>query len=184
MNNEGNESFTEAQLLRMKAEAKLKLKLKQTGNVELESDVKRLLHELQVHQIELEMQNEDLRIANELTELALKKFTMLYDLAPMGFFSIDQNGKICELNFTGAELLGERRFSLINSNIKLYVSDESKETFNDFLSKVFSSNYKESCEIQLGYDKKTLNRVYMEGVVTGDDTNCLLSAVDISNFRK
>lgn len=184
MNKEENESLTEAQLLRIKAEAQLKLKIKKAGDVESESDIKRLLHELQVHQIELEMQNEELRIANESTELALKKFTMLYDLAPMGYFSIDQNGKIYELNFTGAEMLGERRFSLVNSNFKLFVSDESKDTFNDFLSKVFSSNYKESCEIKLGYDTKVLNHVYLEGVVTGDDTNCLLSVVDISSFSK
>jgi len=184
MNKEENESLTEAQLLRIKAEAQLKLKIKKAGDAESESDIKRLLHELQVHQIELEMQNEELRIANESTELALKKFTMLYDLAPMGYFSIDQNGKIYELNFTGAEMLGERRFSLVNSNFKLFVSDESKDTFNDFLSKVFSSNYKESCEIKLGYDTKVLNHVYLEGVVTGDDSNCLLSVVDISSFSK
>jgi PAS domain-containing protein len=184
MNKEENESLTEAQLLRIKAEAQLKLKIKKAGDVESESDIKRLLHELQVHQIELEMQNEELRIANESTELALKKFTMLYDLAPMGYFSIDQKGEICELNFTGAEMLGERRFSLVNSNFKLFVSDESLVVFNDFLNKVFSSNYKESCEIVLGYDTKVLKHVYLEGVVTGDDSNCLLSAVDISSFRK
>ena len=184
MNKKENEIFTDTQLLRIKAEAQLKLNTKNTGEIESETDIKRLLHELQVHQIELEMQNEELRIANESTELALKKFTMLYDLAPLGYFSIDQKGKICELNFTGAEMLGERRFSLVNANFKLFVSDESKEIFNDFLNKVFSSNYKESCEIQLGYDNKELIHVYLEGVVTGDDTNCLLSAVDISNFRK
>ena len=184
MNKEENESFTNAQLLRIKAEAQLKLKTKKSGEVETETDIKRLLHELQVHQIELEMQNEELHIANESAELALKKFTMLYDLAPMGYFSIDQKGKICELNFTGAKMLGERRFSLVNSNFKLFVSDESKEIFNDFLNKVFSSNYKESCEIKLGYDNKALNHVYLEGVVTGDDMICLLSAVDISSFRK
>jgi len=184
MNKKENEILTDAQLLRIKAEAQLKLNTKNTGEVESETDIKRLLHELQVHQIELEMQNEELRIANESTELALKKFTMLYDLAPMGYFSIDQKGKICELNFTGAEMLGERRFSLVNSNFKLFVSDDSREIFNDFLNKVFSSNYKESCEIKLGYNDKILNPVYLEGVVTGDDTNCLLSAVDISSFRK
>jgi len=53
-----NNSFTEAQLLRMKAEAKLQLNQKTNGSIESESDTKKLLHELQVHQIELEMQNE------------------------------------------------------------------------------------------------------------------------------
>ena len=83
----------------------------------MESDTRKLLHELQVHQIELEMQNEELRQANEIAEEALKNYTMLYDFAPMGYFTLDSDGSICELNFTGAEILGDKRFSLINSNL-------------------------------------------------------------------
>jgi len=176
--------YTDVQLLRLKAETELKLKQKNTGLPETEIDIKKLLHELQVHQIELEMQNDELREANQATELALKRFTMLYDLAPMGYFTLDQNANICELNFTGAELLGERRFSLINTNFKLFVAEDSKITFSDFFSKVFSSNYKESCVLQLGYGNNLLSRVYMEGVVTGDDSNCLLSVIDVSSLQK
>ena len=183
MNKKENENLTETQLLRIKAEAELKLKQNNIDLFESESDVKKLLHELQVHQIELEMQNEELREANELTEQALKKYTMLYDLAPMGYFTLDQNGSICDLNFTGAEMLGERRFSLVNTNFKLFVSENSKEIFNEFFSNVFSSNYKESCEVRLGYGNNILSHVYIEGVVTGDDRNCLLSVVDISNIQ-
>ena len=184
MTNKENTLYSEALLLRSKAEEQLKTKQQKTGIIETETDVQKLLHELQVHQIELEMQNEELREAYETTELALKRFTMLYDLAPMGYFTLEENGTICELNFTGAEMLGERRFSLINSNFKLFVSDESKVIFNEFIRKVFSGNYKESCKIQLGYTSKLLSRVYMEGVVTGDDKYCLLSVIDISNLGK
>jgi len=184
MNKEEKESFTDAQLMRIKAEAQLKSKQKKTGVIESDYDITKLVHELQVHQIELEMQNEELRLSNEATELALKKYTMLYDLAPMGYFTLDQNGNISELNFTGAEMLGERRFSLVNSNFKLFVANESKEIFNEFFNNVFLSNYKESCEVQLGFGNNLLSKVYIEGVVTGDDKNCLLSVVDMSNFEK
>ena len=148
-----------------------------------ETDIKKLLHELQVHQIELEMQNEELRQAYETAESALKKYTMLFELSPMGYFTLDSDGAICELNFTGAEMLGERRFSLINSNFKLFVSEGSKPVFNNFFRKVYTSNAKESCEVLLGYDKKPLCSVYMEGVVTEDDQKCLLSVVDIAKFN-
>jgi len=144
----------------------------------------RLVHELQVHQIELEMQNEELRLANETAETALKKYTMLYDFSPMGYFTLEHDGRICELNFTGADLLGDRRFSLINSNFKLFVSEESKVVFNKFFKDVYTTDAKESCEVMLGYDNNVLRLVYIEGVVTGDNKECLLSAVDISNFRK
>jgi PAS domain-containing protein len=183
MSNE-EQDFTDAQLLRMKAEEKLKEKLKKMNAPVTESDVKKLLHELQVHQLELEMQNEELSQAYQTAEEALKKYTMLYDLAPVGYFTLNAEGVICELNFTGAEMLGDRRFSLVNSNFKLFVSQDSLPVFNNFFSNVFSSNSKESCEVMLGYDKNTLCYVYIEGVVTGDDRKCLLSAVDITGFKK
>ena len=115
MNNE-KKNLTDAQALRRKAEEKLKNKQIKADKSLIETDVKKLLHELQVHQIELEMQNEELQEANETAETALKKFTMLYDFAPMGYFTLDTDGSILELNFTAAELLGEKRFSLINLN--------------------------------------------------------------------
>ena len=109
---------------------------------------------------------------------------MLYDLSPMGFFTLDSNGSICDLNFTGADLLGDKRFSLVNSNFKLFVSEDSQAVFNTFFRKIFAGDAKESCEVMLGYDNNPLCLVYMEGIVTGDDRKCLLSVVDISGFKK
>ncbi len=174
--------FTNAKMLRQKAEELLKEKQQKENLSMKENDAEKLLHELQVHQIELEMQNEELRQAYETAETALKKYTMLFDLSPMGYFTLDQEGAICELNFRGAEILGERRFSLIDSNFKLFVSENSKPVFNNFFRKVYTSNAKESCEVLLGYDQKILCSVYIEGVVTGEDQKCLLSVVDISKF--
>jgi PAS domain-containing protein len=174
--------FTNAKMLREKAEKQLNAKQKQVDGLLKETDVNKLLHELQVHQIELEMQNEELRQAYETAETALKKYTMLFDLSPMGYFSLDAEGAICDLNFTGADMLGERRFSLIDSNFKLFISKDSMPVFNEFFKKVYTSNAKESCEVTLGHDNKLLCPVYMEGVVTEDEQKCLLSVVDISKF--
>jgi hypothetical protein len=175
--------FTDARMLRIKAEEKLKEK-RITDKPVIEADVQKLLHELQVHQIELEMQNEELHEANETAETALKKYTMLFDFSPMGYFTLEKDGSISELNFTGAEMLGDKRFRLVNSNFKLFVSEDSLPVFNNFFKKAFASHKKESCELMLGYDKNTLCFVYMEGIVTDDDGKCLLSVVDISAFRK
>ena len=176
--------FSDAQMLRMIAEEQLKVKQKKLSGSAMETDVKKLMHELQVHQIELEMQNEELRRAYETTESALKKYTMLYDLAPMGYFTLDSGGRICDLNFTGADMLGDRRFSLINTNFNLFISEESQPVFNDFLRKVFESNAKESCELQLAYEKNPAFLVYIEGIVTGEERQCLLSVMDITGFKK
>jgi len=176
--------YTDAQMLLKKAEERLKEKHEKENKSLLESDVKKLLHELQVHQIELEMQNEELRQAYQTSEIALKKYTMLYDFAPMGYYTLNSEGIICDLNFTGAEMLGDRRFTLINSNFRFFISDESKQAFNTFFSKVCASKTKESCEVMLGYENKPVTYVYIEGISTGDNQQCLLSAVDISGFRK
>jgi PAS domain-containing protein len=179
-----DQNLTDKQLLRLKAEEKLKKQSRKAGTKVLESDTKKLLHELQVHQIELEMQNEELRQANERAEEVLRKYTMLYDFAPMGYFTLDSDGSIVELNFTGAEMLGDKRFSLINSNFKLFVAEVSNSVFNKFFKNVYAGNAKESCELMLGYNGKPLCQVYMEGIVLGDDRKCLLSVVDISGFKK
>ncbi len=180
-----DKNLTEKELLRLKAEEKLKeKKKKKTGIRILESDTKKLLHELQVHQIELEMQNEELQEAYDTAEKALKKYTMLYDFAPMGYFTLESDGSISDLNFTGADLLGEKRFTLVNHNFKLFIARESQHVFNEFFRKIFTGNAKESCEVMLAYDKNPLCLVYMEGIVTGDNRKCLLSVVDISGFRK
>lgn len=175
--------FTNPEMLRSKAEKKLSSRKKEAQASEEITDLKKLLHELQVHQIELEMQNEELRQAYTLAETALKKYTMLYDLSPMGYFTLDSAGEIHELNFKGAEILGERRFSLINSNFKLFISEDSRQDFNDFFRKVYITNAKEYCEVTLGYDDKPLSHVYMEGVIIEDEQKCLLSVVDVSKFN-
>ena len=175
---------TDTRALRLKAEQILKEKQRKIDKLLAESDAKKLLHELQVHQIELEMQNEELRQAQETAEIALKKYTMLYDLAPMGYLTLKKDGKIRELNFTAADMIGERRFSLVNSNFKFFISEESMPVFNKFIDDIFSSKSKESCEVMLGNETRSSRRVYMEGVTTDDNQTCLLSVVDISNFIK
>lgn len=175
--------FTNAQQLREKAEKQLKEMQKVEDGRQKDLDTYKLLHELQVHQIELEMQNEELREAYDSAEKALKKYTILFDLSPMSYFSLDSEGVISDLNFTGADLLGEKRFTLANSNFKLFISKESRPDFNNFIKKVYESNSIESCVVMLRNNKCATCQVYMEGVVVDDEQQCLLSVVNISKFQ-
>jgi PAS domain-containing protein len=183
MINEKQES-TYARMLRLKAEKLLKEKQKTRSKPLVPPDDLKLFHELQVHKIELEMQNEELQQAYEAQELALKKYTMLYDLAPMGFFTIDREGMIIELNFTAADLLGEKRFSLISSNIRVFIMEGSVPVFNNFLDRIFTDYHNESCRLTLLDNNNHQREVYMEGIVAGEEGQCLLSVVDISGFTK
>lgn len=177
------ENLSDGQLLRLKAEEKLKKNNKKAGAGINESDTKKLLHELQVHQIELEMQNEELQEAYLTSEKALEKYTMLYDFAPAGYFTLDKDSMICDVNFTGAEFLGERRFALSGANFRLFVSEDSKSAFDKFFRKVYAGNGKESCSLKLGSEVKTESLFYAEGIVTGEDRKCLLALVDIAGLK-
>jgi PAS domain-containing protein len=80
----------------------------------------KLIHELEVHQIELEM-NEELLLAKEQAEQAIEKYTKLYDYAPSGYFTLSQDGKVTEANLTGAHMLGKMRSSILNSQFGFFL---------------------------------------------------------------
>lgn len=175
--------FTDAQKLRQIALDRLQEGKTSVKSAVEEADAMKLLHELQVHQIELEMQNEELMRAYEKAEKALRKYTMLFDLSPMGYFTLEEDGTINDLNFAGARMLGDRRFSLVNSNFKLYVTKDSLPVYNDFVKRMYNSRAKETCQFMLGYDNEVLCSVYAEGVVVDNNRQCLLSLVNLSDFN-
>ncbi len=174
--------FTDPRTLRKQAEKILQQKKEKALQDEKdEADAKKLLHELQVHQIELHMQNEELLKAYEAAEEALKKYTLVFDQAPMGFVNLESDGTIAELNFAAAEMLGDRRFSLMGSNFKLYISDESRTVFSDFFKRAYLTHQKEACKLMIGNDSK--RQIYVEGIVIENDNNCMLSLVDVSQLK-
>ncbi|MEI7733314.1 MAG: histidine kinase [Verrucomicrobiota bacterium] len=113
------------------------------------ADPQRVLHELEVHQVELEMQNAALKEARDAAESALEKFTDLYDFAPVGYYSLDEQGRILEVNLTGAALLGVERSRLINRPLPRFVLPASRPIFLEFLKKVFAGTKKQVCELSL-----------------------------------
>jgi PAS domain S-box-containing protein len=139
--------------LRRRAEARLPVQRKgqrsKVGHQKSVADTQRTLHELEVHQIELEMQNDELQKIRGELEVALQKYTDLYDFAPMGYFSIDESGVILEMNLTGAVLLGMERSRLVNRRLLLFISSTSQPTFLAFLKKVFTGVTDQVCEVLL-----------------------------------
>jgi hypothetical protein len=92
--------------LRSRAEAHLQDQKKlKAGVAKTGADSRRLLHELQVHQIELEMQNAELQVARDWAEALLENYTDLYDFAPVGYFTLTAAGAILQANLTGATLV-------------------------------------------------------------------------------
>jgi PAS domain S-box-containing protein len=139
--------------LRGRAEARLRQKRRQepakTGTSKSTTDRDRLFHELQVHQIELEMQNAELRETRGKLETLLEKYTDLYDFAPVGYLSLNEQGRILEVNLTGAALLGVGRSRLVGQRVSAYVTAANRPGFLTFLSEVFADAGKHVCEATL-----------------------------------
>ena len=112
-------------------------------------DIQRLVHELQVHQIELEMQNEQVNKAQGEVEELLDKYFDLYELAPIGYFTLDRQGLILEANLAGANLLGEQMRHLLKRGLSRFVSEDSQEKFYFHLRGVVETQTKQSCELRL-----------------------------------
>ncbi len=132
--------------LRAKAEAELaRLPLKKM----MPRPAKKLLHELQVHQIELEMQNEALRESQISLEESRDRYVDFYDFAPTGYVTLNSAGLISEINLTGAELFGIERGKLKNRRFSPLVASEERDHWHRFFVSVINENDKLTCELPL-----------------------------------
>ena len=156
--------------LRSRAEEKLQGKQKgrrkeiSTRGEQLEAQ--RLVHELQVHQIELEMQNDELRRALSEIEESRARYLNLYDFSPIGYFTFDRKGRIEAVNLTGASLLGMERQSLIKAPFPGFLHQDSLPVFSSHMEQVFTSGVKQTCELWLMLKNKNLLPVIMESILT------------------
>jgi hypothetical protein len=114
-----------------------------------EMDARRLLQELEIHQIELELQNEALRQARAEAETALARYADLYDFAPIAYFTLDPIGAILHANLAGARLLGADRGGLAGQRFGLWVDLRDRPAFADFLAETFAHPGKATCQVAL-----------------------------------
>ncbi len=159
--------------LRRRAEALLEDPLPELEALSA-AEARRLLEELRVHQVELELQNQTLRQAQLERELLLEQYTDLYDSAPIGYFSLDENGVIRRANLTGAAMLGQDRAALVGQRLSRYVAPSDQETYHFYLVRLFQHEDRERCQVRLdlmddGVDlsqstRMALFRIYQEGL--------------------
>jgi len=181
-------------LLRQKAEEQLKKLFSSLPSKKVslseetaplpETDAAKLLYELKVHHTALEIQNKELLQTKDKVTAATDKFAALYNFAPAGYFTIDRDGIILELNHSGIRLLGQKRSLLLNSSFKQFVTRDTQAVFNEFLSKVFKTGSKQTCEVRLLVQLNPSCFVQLEGIVGEDEQQCLVTAVDISDLKQ
>jgi PAS domain S-box-containing protein len=134
--------------LRRKSEERLRSQTDLPGEISYEN-AKELIHELRVHQIELEMQNDELRRSQVLLDESRMRYADLYDFAPVGYLTFDRTGLIVEANLTAAKQLGRERTRILDAPFFLYVLDRDRSAFHLHLAKVFKTGERQTCEVRL-----------------------------------
>jgi signal transduction histidine kinase/CheY-like chemotaxis protein len=147
------------------------------------AQTQRLLHELRVHQIELEMQNEELRVSRAEVEAGLKRFTDLYDFAPVGYLTLSPEGSIRELNLPAARVLGRERSRLIGGRLRSFVSQGTRLAFDAWLTNVFAHQEKCTCEVLLLRDNQPPLSVELEAKLSFDGQSGRAVLTDITSRK-
>jgi PAS domain S-box-containing protein len=112
-------------------------------------ELQHVIEELRIHRIELEMQNQELRDTQEKLEKSTQKYSDLYDFAPVGYTTLNPDGKIMESNLTASTIIDVPRKSLLGTIIYEYIANEDRDSLYLHLRKIFKNHSKYTCEIRL-----------------------------------
>jgi PAS domain S-box-containing protein len=175
--------------IRQKAEALLREKLTIESMME-DADFPKILHELRVHQIELELQNDELHRAQRDLEIAQKKYFNLFNFAPVGYLILDEQGRILEANVTASKMLDYARSTLNLREKKTpfltRLAPDSRPVFRNQLVEVFTARQYLQGELVLQTldGRETPVQIEYSIVEHYGDSSCLVTLTDISQLKQ
>ncbi|MCA9898993.1 MAG: PAS domain-containing protein, partial [Anaerolineales bacterium] len=148
-------------------------------------DITEVIHELRVHQIELEMQNDELRLAQEDLQKTQKKYFDLFNFAPVGYLTLDEKGVVKDINLSGAAMLGQER-RLVTQRPFIVHLDTTQPIFMHHLNAVFKSDTPKTCELLLKNKHGAPTVVRLRSVVRREKNAlvCWSVMTDITDLRR
>lgn len=170
--------MTSSDRLREQAEQRLSISRADIRQMTAE-DIHKLLYELQVHQIELELQNEELRDTQAELASAHDRYSDLYEFAPVGYVTLDRKGSILAANLTLAAMLGVDRGALTRTQLSGHVGRESRQTLKQYLLAVFGDGANENadlairkltCDLELETAHGSTLHARLQSELVGNDT--------------
>jgi PAS domain S-box-containing protein len=174
-------------MLRKQAEQLLHAKTR-VAKEKIDADVYSLLHELSVHQIELEMQNDELQQTLRQLNESQSRYQELYEFAPIGYFSLDENNLIMEVNLAGSQLLGTERSKLLKKRFSRFITKNSQPIFYSHRQQAFAAKTKQRCELELIAANGSIFYAHLESIVvqkTAKDCQQLrISLIDITERKR
>jgi len=171
-------------LLSRDAEQGLARTLSKRGEQRIDVELERLVHELEVHQIELKMQNEELQQTRATAEALLAQYTALYDFAPVGYFTLAGDGTILAVNLTGARLVGVERARLLNRRLGLLFAGADWPTFDTFIGRAFTEKGPIFCELSLPRAGAASRFVRIETTGTDGQQECYAAVLDVTDRHR
>jgi two-component system, cell cycle sensor histidine kinase and response regulator CckA len=148
------------------------------------ADAQRMLHDLQVHQIELELQNEELRRSQDALEASRARYFDLYDLAPVGYFTLNEDGLILEANLTGATLLGVTRATLVRQPLSRFVAGGDADIYYLRHRQLFKTGEPQAFELRLSRKDSAPFTAWIEATVAPDADGALVSRKVVSDITE
>jgi PAS domain S-box-containing protein len=184
MGTDKDNNLISAAELRRQAEERLLAKTAERHPHGITPDTQRLVHELEVHQIELEMQNAELTQARDKMEAALNGYTDLYDFAPVGYLTLDREGTVRASNLAAAGLLESERSRLLGRRFGLFVAAEDRLRYAEFFGRVFAGEGKVSCEVRLAQEDTSPLVVQIEAAAAASGEECRVAVIDITERKE
>src|SRR5208337_2136491 len=146
------------------------------------ADVQRIFHELKAHQIELEMQNDELRRTRQGLEASREKYFDLYDIAPVGYVTLNEKGLVLETNLTAAALLGKERSDLVRQPLSRFIFREDQDIYYLHNKRLFETRQHQECEVRMLKGDGTKLWVRLEAVVARGNNGEAASLTTISDI--
>ncbi|QOY53847.1 PAS domain-containing sensor histidine kinase [Candidatus Sulfurimonas marisnigri] len=150
-------------------------------------EIKHMFEELEIHKVELEMQNEALKETQDKLNNSKQKYFDLYNLAPVGYFTLNHKGVVLKSNLTAANMLGVTRGIIIDKNLTNFIAKESQDIYYLYRKKILESAKTESCDVQILKNNSASFWAHMSGSLSeGEDNEPLINITisDISELKK
>jgi PAS domain S-box-containing protein len=147
-------------------------------------ELRHVIEELKIHRIELEMQNQELLDTQEELEKSRQKYSDLYDFAPVGYMTLNPDGKIMEANLTATKIIDVPRASLIGTNIYRYFANQDRDSLYFHLRKIFKNHGKYTCEIRLADPNPKVYLRLDSNYDASDKEICRTIMTDITEEKK
>ena len=145
-------------------------------------EIRKTLHELRVHQIEMEMQNEELRTAQAELEKSRERYFDLYDLAPVGYCTVSERGLILEANLTAATLLGTAHGALVKQPISRFILKEDQDIYYLHRKKLFETGEPQEFDLRLVKPEGALFWAHLEATAAQSEDGAPVCRVVISDI--